>query len=111
MLRTAFGPAIALWLEDASVVEVMLNPDGRRAVSGRFKKSLISFGKGWLATQWDSNRSPSEFPANRGILQGILEFWGSEAGPVRPETDNPHTQRSHSRPNLHVWSHLITQSQ
>ncbi|WP_113425177.1 P-type conjugative transfer ATPase TrbB [Oryzibacter oryziterrae] len=29
MLRTALGPAIALFLEDASVVEVMLNPDGR----------------------------------------------------------------------------------
>jgi type IV secretion system protein TrbB len=29
MLRTALGPAIAVWLEDASVVEVMLNPDGR----------------------------------------------------------------------------------
>ena len=29
MLRTALGPSIALWLEDASVVEVMLNPDGR----------------------------------------------------------------------------------
>lgn len=32
MLRTTLGPAIAHWLEDASVVEVMLNPDGRRAV-------------------------------------------------------------------------------
>jgi type IV secretion system protein VirB11 len=29
MLRTAFGPAIAAWLEDQAVVEVMLNPDGR----------------------------------------------------------------------------------
>lgn len=29
MLRTAFGPGIATWLEDASVAEVMLNPDGR----------------------------------------------------------------------------------
>src|SRR5260370_38143278 len=29
MLRTPLGPGIALWLEDASVVEVMLNPDGR----------------------------------------------------------------------------------
>lgn len=29
MLRTALGPAIAGWLEDPSVVEVMLNPDGR----------------------------------------------------------------------------------
>jgi type IV secretion system protein VirB11 len=29
MLRTALGPAIATWLEDPDVVEVMLNPDGR----------------------------------------------------------------------------------
>jgi type IV secretion system protein VirB11 len=29
MLRTALGPAIAAFLDDASIVEVMLNPDGR----------------------------------------------------------------------------------
>ena len=29
MLRTALGPAIAGWLEDPAIVEVMLNPDGR----------------------------------------------------------------------------------
>jgi type IV secretion system protein TrbB len=29
MLRTALGPEIAAWLEDASIIEVMLNPDGR----------------------------------------------------------------------------------
>ena len=29
MLRTALGPAIAAWLDDASIVEVMLNPDGK----------------------------------------------------------------------------------
>ncbi len=29
MLRTALGGAIAGWLDDASVIEVMLNPDGR----------------------------------------------------------------------------------
>jgi type IV secretion system protein VirB11 len=29
MLRTAFGPAIAAALDDAAVVEVMVNPDGR----------------------------------------------------------------------------------
>ncbi|MEZ0243690.1 MAG: P-type conjugative transfer ATPase TrbB [Sphingomonas sp.] len=29
MLRTAFGPSIAGWLDDAAVVEIMLNPDGR----------------------------------------------------------------------------------
>lgn len=39
MLRTAFGPAIAAALADASVLEVMVNPDGRlwidRAAGGR----------------------------------------------------------------------------
>ena len=29
MLRTALGPAIARYLDDVSIVEVMLNPDGR----------------------------------------------------------------------------------
>lgn len=29
MLRSALGPAIARYLEDASIVEVMLNPDGQ----------------------------------------------------------------------------------
>ena len=29
MLRTALGPAIASWLDDPAIVEVMLNPDGR----------------------------------------------------------------------------------
>jgi len=29
MLRTALGPAIAAWLENPAIVEVMLNPDGR----------------------------------------------------------------------------------
>jgi type IV secretion system protein VirB11 len=29
MLRTALGPAIAIFLQDSSVVEMMLNPDGR----------------------------------------------------------------------------------
>src|SRR5712671_5009361 len=29
MLRTAFGPAIAQFLEDTAIIEVMLNPDGR----------------------------------------------------------------------------------
>lgn len=29
MLRTALGPAIATWLKDPAIIEVMLNPDGR----------------------------------------------------------------------------------
>ena len=39
MLRTAFGPTIAAALADPTVIEVMVNPDGRlwidRAGSGR----------------------------------------------------------------------------
>jgi type IV secretion system protein TrbB len=44
MLRTALGPAIALWLEDPSVVEVMLNPDGRLWID-RFADGLIDTGE------------------------------------------------------------------
>jgi Flp pilus assembly CpaF family ATPase len=32
MLRTALGPAIVSYLEDPSIVEVMLNPDGRLCI-------------------------------------------------------------------------------
>jgi type IV secretion system protein TrbB len=44
MLRTALGPAIATWLEDPGVVEVMLNPDGRLWVD-RLTEGLIDTGE------------------------------------------------------------------
>src|SRR5450756_3243135 len=44
MLRTALGPAIALWLEDPSVVEVMLNPDGRLWID-RLTGGLVDTGE------------------------------------------------------------------
>ena len=44
MLRTALGPAIARFLEDASVVEVMLNPDGRIWID-RLSKGLSDTGE------------------------------------------------------------------
>ena len=44
MLRTALGPAIALWLEDPAVVEVMLNPDGRLWID-RLAGGLIDTGE------------------------------------------------------------------
>ena len=44
MLRTALGPAIALWLEDPSVVEVMLNPDGRLWID-RLAGGLVDTGE------------------------------------------------------------------
>jgi len=44
MLRTALGPAIAAWLEDPGIVEVMLNPDGRLWVD-RLTEGLIDTGE------------------------------------------------------------------
>jgi type IV secretion system protein TrbB len=44
MLRTALGPAIATWLEDPGVVEVMLNPDGRLWVD-RLTEGLTDTGE------------------------------------------------------------------
>ena len=48
MLRTALGPAIAAWLEDPGVVEVMLNPDGRLWVD-RLTEGLIDTGERLIA--------------------------------------------------------------
>ena len=44
MLRTAFGPAIARFLEDPEVVEVMLNPDGRLWID-RLSSGLADTGE------------------------------------------------------------------
>ena len=44
MLRTALGPAIATWLEDPKVVEVMLNPDGRLWID-RLTGGLVDTGE------------------------------------------------------------------
>src|SRR3546814_2332323 len=44
MLRTALGPAIAGFLEDPSVVEVMLNPDGRLWID-RLSEGLSDTGE------------------------------------------------------------------
>ncbi|MFT8988710.1 MAG: P-type conjugative transfer ATPase TrbB [Gluconobacter albidus] len=44
MLRTALGPAIASFLADASVVEVMLNPDGRLWID-RLSEGLSDTGE------------------------------------------------------------------
>src|SRR6201994_4506752 len=49
MLRTALGPAIARYLGDPSVVEVMLNPDGRLWVD-RLSSGLADTGERLSAT-------------------------------------------------------------
>jgi type IV secretion system protein VirB11 len=48
MLRTALGSAIATWLEDPAVIEVMLNPDGRIWID-RLTDGLADTGA-WLAS-------------------------------------------------------------
>jgi P-type conjugative transfer ATPase TrbB len=44
MLRTAFGPAIARFLDDPDIIEVMLNPDGRLWID-RLSSGLADTGQ------------------------------------------------------------------
>jgi type IV secretion system protein VirB11 len=44
MLRTALGPAIAGFLDDPDIVEVMLNPDGRLWID-RLREGLAETGE------------------------------------------------------------------
>nr|WP_299864768.1 P-type conjugative transfer ATPase TrbB [uncultured Roseobacter sp.] len=44
MLRTALGPHVSSWLDDTTVVEVMLNPDGRLWVD-RLSEGLADTGE------------------------------------------------------------------
>jgi type IV secretion system protein VirB11 len=48
MLRTALGPEIAAWLEEPSVIEVMLNPDGRLWID-RLGAGIADTGSGMCA--------------------------------------------------------------
>ncbi|WP_310531245.1 P-type conjugative transfer ATPase TrbB [Novosphingobium sp.] len=48
MLRTALGPEIAAWLEDSSIIEVMLNPDGRLWID-RLGAGIADTGSGMSA--------------------------------------------------------------
>jgi P-type conjugative transfer ATPase TrbB len=71
MLRTALGPAIALWLEDASVVEVMLNPDGRLWID-RLAGGLADTGE---------RLSPGD---GERILRLVAHHVGAEVHPHSP---------------------------
>src|SRR5271169_7185740 len=71
MLRTALGPAIALWLQDASVVEVMLNPDGRLWID-RLKGGLEDTGE---------RLSPAD---GERIVRLVAHHVGAEVHPASP---------------------------
>jgi Flp pilus assembly CpaF family ATPase len=71
MLRTALGPAIASWLEDPGVVEVMLNPDGRLWID-RLIEGLVDTGQHLSAADGErilrlvSHHVGAEVHASRG---------------------------------------------
>jgi P-type conjugative transfer ATPase TrbB len=71
MLRTALGPAIAIFLEDPSIVEVMLNPDGRLWID-RLSGGLE-----------DSGRTLSAADGER-IVRLVAHHVGAEVHPGSP---------------------------
>jgi P-type conjugative transfer ATPase TrbB len=80
MLRTALGPAIAAFLEDPSIVEVMLNPDGRLWID-RLSGGLE-----------DSGRTMSAADGER-IVRLVAHHVGAEvhAGSPRVSAELPET--------------------
>ena len=88
MLRTAFGPAIARFLEDPAIIEVMLNPDGRLWVD-RLSSGLADTGELVAAADGErivrlvahhvgaevhaaSPRISAELPVNGERFEGLL---------------------------------------
>jgi type IV secretion system protein TrbB len=71
MLRTALGPAIAGWLDDPGVVEVMLNPDGRLWID-RLTEGLVDSGEHLSAA--DGER----------IVRLVAHHVGAEVHPASP---------------------------
>ena len=71
MLRTALGPAIARFLDDAAIVEVMLNPDGRLWVD-RLSEGLSDTGE--LLSPADGER----------IIRLVAHHVGAEVHPGAP---------------------------
>jgi len=71
MLRTALGPAIGAYLEDPSIVEVMLNPDGRLWID-RLSGGLEDTG--YRITPADAER----------IIRLVAHHVGAEVHPGAP---------------------------
>ena len=71
MLKTALGADIALWLEDPSIVEVMLNPDGRLWID-RLAGGLADTGM---------HLAPAD---GERIIRLVAHHVGAEARPDQP---------------------------
>ena len=71
MLRTALGPAIAAFLEDPAIVEIMLNPDGRLWID-RLSNGLAETGE---------QLSPED---GKRIIRLVAHHDGAEVHPGAP---------------------------
>src|ERR1700758_3365011 len=71
MLRTAFGPAIARFLEDPAIIEGMLNPDGRLWID-RLSSGLTETGENLSA------------PDGERIVRLVAHHVGAEVHPGAP---------------------------
>src|SRR3546814_4903654 len=81
MLRTALGPAIARFLEDPAIVEVMPNPDGRLWVD-RLSGGLSDTGE--LLSPSDGER----------IIRLVAHHVGAEVHPGAPRVSAELPERS-----------------
>jgi Flp pilus assembly CpaF family ATPase len=83
MLRTACGPAIARFLDDPDIIEVMLNPDGRLWID-RLSSGLADTGQCLSAS--DGER----------IVRLVAHHVGAEvhAGNPRVSAELPETGRA-----------------
>ncbi|MFG1360122.1 MULTISPECIES: P-type conjugative transfer ATPase TrbB [Xanthobacter] len=95
MLRTALGPAIGRFLEDGSVVEVMLNPDGRLWVD-RLSEGLadtgeqLSFADGERIVRLVAHHVGAEVHANAPRVSAELPETGERfEGLLPPITTGP----------------------
>ena len=95
MLRTALGPAIGRFLEETSVVEVMLNPDGRLWVD-RLSEGLrdtgerLSFADGERIVRLVAHHVGAEVHANAPRVSAELPETGERfEGLLPPITTGP----------------------
>src|SRR5260370_376514 len=82
MLRTALGPAIASWLEDPAVVEVMLNPDGRLWID-RLTEGLADTGERLFCGRRRAGRASRRPPRRSGGASGFAAGLRRTAGDRR----------------------------
>lgn len=78
MLRTALGPAIARFLEDPAIVEVMLNPDGRLWID-RLRDGLAQTGQTLFL-----NAAPDRQPVSAERIRAPASPYLLQAGAVIP---------------------------